>query len=162
MEVQMQSMVNAVIRERDEGSAFWTMGMLSVRKLGSEESGGEAAVMEASFPPDVAPPLHVHTREAELNYVLEGEVTFRCGDEVKTCGPGGFVYLPKEVPHTFKVGPAGARVLFIVLPGGAERLYEEVGVPATRRELPGLPPNVARWLELSHSYGIRVVGGPLP
>ncbi len=150
-----------MIRGADEGPAFWSMGMLSIRKLGGEESSGEVAVMEARFPGGLATPLHVHSREAELNYVLEGEVTFRCGEEVRSCGPGSFVHLPRHVPHAFRIGAGGARVLFVALPAGIERLYEEVGVPALRLELPDLPPNVARWLELSHSYGIQVLGPPM-
>ncbi len=161
MNVDLHKPAHPVIRHPGEASAFWTMGQLLVRQLGGDESGGEVAVTETRMPGGLATPLHIHSRESELGYVLEGEVDFRCGEETRRCGPGGFFYLPKGFPHAFKVAPAGARVLFVALPAGIERLYEEVGVPAERMELPNLPPEIARWLELSHSYGIQVVGPPL-
>lgn len=151
----------ALIRDAGEGTALWTMGQLMTIKARSAETGGELAAMEIAMPQTAAPPLHIHRREAEIMYVLEGEVTFRCGDEVRTVGPGGFVYLPKGVAHAFRPGPAGARVLALVVPGGLEELYEEVGRPTTELRLPDLPPEVARWMQLSHRYGIEVIGPPL-
>lgn len=150
-----------IIRDGDEGDALWSMGQLWLIKARGAETGGELAAMEVTMPTHAAPPLHTHQHEAEVMYVLEGEVTFRCGDEVRRCGPGGFVYLPRGVPHAFRAGPSEARVFSVVFPGGLEGLYEGVGAPAAELRLPDLPPDVAKWLELSHRYGIEVIGPPL-
>src|SRR5690242_7558394 len=151
----------AIIRDAGEGDALWTMGQLWTLKARSAETAGELAAMEVAMPAAAAPPLHIHHHEAEVMYVLEGEITFRCGDEVRTCGPGGFVYLPHGVPHAFLPGPQGTRVLALVVPGGLENLYQEVGEPASELRLPDLPPEVAKWMQLSHRYGIEVIGPPL-
>lgn len=118
-------------------------------------------VMEALMPPGSAPPFHIHRHETVINYVLAGEIRFQCGEATFNDGPGGFIYLPKGVPHRFKVGSDSARMLCVVTPAGLEDLYERVGVTASRRELPILPPNVAGWIELSRAHGIEIVGPPL-
>jgi quercetin dioxygenase-like cupin family protein len=135
--------------------------MLMAVKASALETGGTCSVLEVSFPPNVGPPLHIHTRESELNYVLSGEMTFRCGDDEFACGPGGFLYLPRDMPHAFKSGSTGARMLAITLPGGLEGLYETVGMEAESPTLPTEPPNIAGWLEHASSYGLEIVGSPL-
>ena len=79
---------------------------------------------------------------------------------------GDFIYLPRNVPHAFRVtGPGPARFLALSLPGRLLDLYDEVGAPALERRLPdgGAPAaEIARWGEISARYGIRVVGPPIP
>jgi quercetin dioxygenase-like cupin family protein len=151
----------AIIRDAGDGYGIWSMGGHWTIKANAEDTGGELAAMEILMPGGTAPPLHAHHHEVELMYVVEGEVSFRCGEEQRACQPGAFVYLPRGVPHAFKVESSQARLLGLVVPGGLERFYEAVGEPATKLKLPDAPPDVARWLELSHGYGIEVVGPPL-
>lgn len=153
--------LKAIIRDTGEGDAFWTMGQLWTLKARSSETGGNLAAMEVAMGAGSAPPLHIHHNESEIMYVVEGSITFRCGDEVRACGPGGFVYLPSGVPHAFLAGPQGAKVLGLVLPGGLEELYEQAGVLATELRLPNMPPDVAKWMQLSHRFGIEVIGPPM-
>jgi quercetin dioxygenase-like cupin family protein len=150
-----------LLLEPGAGRHLWTMGMLMTVKASADETDQDCSVMEVTFPPGVGPPLHVHHREAELNYVLRGSMTFRCGDEELRCGAGGFVYLPKGVAHAFKSGPDGATMLAVALPGGIERLYEAVGEPAVEPVLPSSPPDIPGWLEHAGSFGVEVVGPPL-
>jgi quercetin dioxygenase-like cupin family protein len=144
-----------------EGHQLWTMGMLMTIKASASETGETCSVLEVSLPPNVGPPLHIHTREAELNYVLSGEISIRCGDDAIECGSGGFVYLPRGIPHAFKSGPEGAKMLAITMPGGLEGLYEAVGIEAESPTLPSEPPNIAGWLEHAPSFGLEIVGPPL-
>jgi quercetin dioxygenase-like cupin family protein len=72
-------------------------------------------------------PLHVHDNEDGLSYVLEGRLTFQVGDEISTASAGEVVRMPRGVRHTFwNAGPAPARALDIVTPGGLENYYEEI------------------------------------
>jgi mannose-6-phosphate isomerase-like protein (cupin superfamily) len=151
-----------VVRSADEGTALWTMGQLMLVKATSEETGGEMAALDTRMTWMAAPPLHIHHHESEINIVLEGEMTVRCGDETWECGPGSFVYLPKGVPHAFRPGPDGARMIGIVMPGGLETLYEKVGVPAAELRLPDLPPNIEGWMTHASAYGLELVGPPIP
>ena len=70
------------------------------------------------------PPRHVHTREDEFIYVLEGEVGFTIGDQRHRGGPGTFVSFPRNVPHGFEIHGPAARLLIINTPGGFERMFE--------------------------------------
>lgn len=143
-----------------EGTALWTMGQLMTIKVRKGDTAGELGAMETLLPPNLGIPPHIHHRESEVNLVLEGWMRFTLDGQVFECGPGGFVYLPKGHAHRFETGPDGARMLAIVLPGGLEALYERVGVPASERRLPTIPPDVAGWMALTPEFGIEVLGPP--
>lgn len=156
---------HVVIRRAQEGEAIWAVGSLFTVKLAAEESGGPLSVMHVVSAPGGATPLHVHHHEAEAFYLLEGEMTYQAGDEVVELGSGSFVYLPKAVPHRFRIrGNKPAVFLALGTPGGVEHLYREVGVPATERILPP-PPTQAdfdRWPKAAPKYGLELLGAPLP
>src|SRR5438874_4823008 len=85
---------------------------------------------EAVVPPGGGPPPHVHSREEEGFYVLEGEVTFRVGEERFVATAGTFANMPVGTPHSFRnEGSHPARMLISVAPAGLERMFFEVGVP---------------------------------
>jgi quercetin dioxygenase-like cupin family protein len=150
-----------LVVRNNEGTHLWTMGMLMTVKASARQTNGQVSAMEVRFPPGAAPPLHIHHHEAEINYVLEGQMRFQCGDAVYDCGPGDFVYLPRNTPHSFRAGPDGARMLAFAAPAGIDELYEKVGEPAQELRLPDAPPNVARWLELAPDFSIEVLGPPV-
>lgn len=81
-------------------------------------------VVEITLHPGEEPPLHIHTREDEYLYVLEGDVSFYVGEEKYRAGAGGFVSFPRELVHTFAIESDSARLLVIVTPGGFERMFE--------------------------------------
>src|SRR4051794_6723967 len=153
-------------RAAGAGPATWSMGALFERLAGADDTGGELAVSVVTQPPGAASPLHVHTREAEAWYVLDGTMTYVAGDRTFHLGAGDFIYLPRNVPHAFRItGTVPSRFLALTLPGALMGLYDEVGVPAGERRLPDggvSPQDVARWNELGARYGLRVVGPPIP
>ncbi len=148
------------------GTATWAMGSLFERLVSASDTGGQLGVSVVTQPCGAASPLHVHTREAEAWYVLDGEITYVAGAATVPMGPGDFIYLPRNVPHAFRVtGPGPARFLALSLPGRLLDLYDEVGTPALDRRLPGggaPAAEIGRWGEISARYGIRVVGPPIP
>jgi hypothetical protein len=93
---------------------------------------------------------------------------YRAGDQDYTLHPGCFIYLPKGLPHAFRIrGDAPARFLALAEPGGILHLYDEVGLPATELRLPGpdgLTPEqeIPRWNQVGARYGLEVVGPPIP
>jgi quercetin dioxygenase-like cupin family protein len=80
------------------GAATWSMGGLFERLVSGKETGGQLGVSLVTQPLGIATPLHVHTREAEAWYLLEGTLTYQAGDERVDLEPGGFIYLPRNVP----------------------------------------------------------------
>jgi quercetin dioxygenase-like cupin family protein len=157
-----------VVVTRSAGSsvATWAMGSLFERLVSARETGGQLGVSVVTQPPGAASPLHVHTREAEAWYLLEGAMTYRAGPEDVRLVAGDFIYLPRDVPHAFRTtGPVPSRFLALTVPGDLLDIYDEVGTPASARRLPdgGLPAaEIARWIELAPRYGLRIVGPPIP
>jgi mannose-6-phosphate isomerase-like protein (cupin superfamily) len=72
-----------------------------------ETSGAFTLLQTQGEPPDFGPPMHLHRDAAEAFYVLEGEYLMYLEDRQQRCPPGTFVYVPRAVPHTFKVVSPG-------------------------------------------------------
>jgi len=95
--------------------------------LRGDDSEGALSVVDEVIPPGYGPPMHVHPSFAEGFYVLGGELTFQCGDELLTGTTGSWVFVPKGVAHTFaNLSGQPARALLICSPAGFERHFEQV------------------------------------
>jgi quercetin dioxygenase-like cupin family protein len=75
-----------------QGAATWALGSLFEQLVAGDRTGGALAGTLVTQPPGLATPLHVHTREAEAWFVLDGTLTYRAGSEVLDLGPGDFIY----------------------------------------------------------------------
>ena len=95
-------------------------------RVPAESTSGAYTLFE-EVPPMVDTPKHVHEREDELFYVLEGEHVFEVGDEAIRLGPGGLVFAPRGVPHAQRrVVPGAGRLLVQTSPGGFEGFFREL------------------------------------
>ena len=146
-----------------EGETTWFQPNRMVLKASADTTGGAFGLLESWVRAGSSPPLHVHHREDESFWVLEGRVRFRAGDLDLEAGPGSFVFLPRDVPHTFVVeGDEDAHLLTLLTPGGGERFFLDAGRPA---EGPGLPPpgppDVEKLEQVAELYGAEIVGPPL-
>jgi quercetin dioxygenase-like cupin family protein len=86
-----------------QGPATWAMGSLFERLVTGGQTAGSLDVAVVTQPPGLATPTHVHTREAEAWFVLEGTLTYRAGDRLADLAAGDFIYLPRDVPHAFRI-----------------------------------------------------------
>ncbi len=119
-------------------------------KLAAAQSNGELTVIEDDIPPDSGPPLHVHERENETYYVLDGEFEFVCGPDHVTGGRGTFVFAPRGLPHRYKnIGRTPGRILFGFTPAGIEKFFAELGA---QKEL-----NPQIMSEIARRHGISIV-----
>jgi mannose-6-phosphate isomerase-like protein (cupin superfamily) len=123
------------------GEQRWFFGMLAQVKASAADTDGQYTLVELTAPAGLEAPLHVHYREDEGFYVLEGSLTVQVGDETIDLGAGQYALGPRNIPHRFTIGPEGARMLWVLTPGGFEDLLEEASVPAERPTVP--PPSVA-------------------
>lgn len=142
--------------------AFWWQGSLYRIKARTENTGGALGLVEATFYRGFGPPLHVHRREDEGIFVIEGEIRFRQAEEEFVGGPGSWVWGPRGVPHTFKVESDSARALVVLTPAGFERMFEVGGVPVRESAQPPVQeydPDAA--VAISEQFGFEVVGPPL-
>jgi quercetin dioxygenase-like cupin family protein len=145
-----------------QDTVWWQGGLMEI-KARVEDTGGALGIVAGSFyQRGYGPPLHVHSREDEAMFVLEGEIRVRVGDDEFVAGPGTWVWQPRSVPHTFSVESESARVLFVFTPGGLEGMFEEGGVPAgDSAEPPQREYDVEAAAALAKSYGFEVVGPAL-
>ena len=115
----------------------------------SEHTGGAYAIIETANDPGTGVPVHVHEREDETWFVLEGEYTFQVGEDVIRAGPGDYLFGPRNVPHSYGNHTASvARALIMVTPGGFERFWRESARLAGDR---------AAHEELGRKYGVKPV-----
>ena len=149
------------ISSRQE-DAFWWQGGLYRMKARAADTGGALGLVEASLYRGFGPPLHIHRREDEGIYVIEGEIRFRQREEEFVRGPGSWVWGPRDVPHTFKVESEGARALILVTPGGFERMFEVGGVPVSdSAEPPAQKYHPEEAVAISEQFGFEVIGPQL-
>lgn len=118
----------------DGGERLSWMGEPTMLKLTGEQTGGLYAVAEIISTPEGFVPLHVHHREDEAFFVLDGEVTFTIGEDVVEAGPGSFAFGPRDVPHRYAVVTPSARMLMLFSPAGFEGFIRETSEPADSLE----------------------------
>lgn len=143
-----------------EGEAYWWTGELATIKATAEQTDGHLALVEILAPEGVQIPMHVHHREDEAFWVLEGELTFTVAGHAIAARPGDFLLGPRGVPHTYTVDSGPARMLFLFAPAGLEGLIRATGEPATEHVLPPehVVPDMEKLGSLAAGYGIELVG----
>jgi quercetin dioxygenase-like cupin family protein len=124
---------------RGEGEARWWFGALAEFKATAADTGGRMTIVEVTEHPGAEAPLHVHHRDDEGFWILEGDVTFEVGDATIEASAGDYVFGPRGIPHRFTVGDRGWRMLFILVPGGMEDVIRATSEPAPSRTLPPPP-----------------------
>ena len=138
--------------------SVWYNGSLMTLLATGKETQGKFALIEAVSRKGNDPPPHIHRREEEIFYVLEGEVVFSVGDRTIKGMPGTMIFLPRDVRHSFTIESEQARMLILVTPAGLERWFKEFGVPAQAMTLPPANEpgyqNVQRMLEAAPRYGL--------
>ena len=146
----------------------WHFGSLLIWHVLGAENGGQLTMVETLVRAGGEPPLHVHAREDEAFYVVDGEVLFQRGLERIVAGPGQAVLLPRGIPHGFAVRSNTARMLLVLTPGGLEEAFRSVSVPADIADLPphtvaSPAPAVLEAAERAFAdRGVTFVGPPLP
>ena len=148
---------------RDEGPAVWFLNQLVFIKATAKQTGNSFGLIEVFTPVGPASPYHVHRTEDETFYVLEGQLEFISQERRWTGGPGSCVFLPRDVPHGFRVvGTSPARFLVVSTPGGFEGFVMEMGQPASSLTLPTpSAPDMDKMTALAAKYRIEILG-PLP
>jgi Uncharacterized conserved protein, contains double-stranded beta-helix domain len=134
------------------------VGEETLVKVSDADSEGLLAFFHLVAPPMSGPARHVHSREDELFYVLEGEIVFELDGTRHTVRPGGTVYLRRGVVHAYQnLRPQRARLLIATTPGAFSGLFVELSAATPPGEFPALDVLTA----ISEKYGITIVGPPM-
>ena len=138
-----------------EGQTLMVAGGHYTIKASGEDTGGAYTLIEMILPPAGGPPPHLHEREEESFYILEGTLQFQVGEESLRAGAGAFVKAPPGLRHAFKnVGTAPARMLMLVTPAGIEKFFAEISQPVGE---PPAAPNLEKIKEIAPKYGITLL-----
>jgi quercetin dioxygenase-like cupin family protein len=104
--------------------------------LSAEDTGGTFSLVESVMRPGTEPPYHIHQREDETFYILEGHVSVMVDGVVHECRKGDTIFLPRGIPHTFRVRSEIARAMNFITPGGFEKYFQAIGKPALSLDAP--------------------------
>jgi len=152
--------MNPTIRKPAEGRTIAVVGDVYRFLATGEDTNGKYALWEAVVPPGGGPPPHVHSREEEGFYVLEGEITFTINGERVVATAGMFSNMPVGTPHSFKnESSKPAKMLISVAPAGVEKMFFEVGLSLPEGATTALPPTkeeIEKLLAVAPNYGIEI------
>ena len=153
-------MIQAVIKQHGEGRTIAVVGDVYRFLATAEDTNGKYAMWEAIVPPGGGPPPHVHSREEEGFYILEGEITFTIDGKPLIATAGMFANMPVGTPHSFKnESSRSTRMLISVAPAGLEKMFFECGVPVPQGATTAAPPTkeeIEKLLEIAPRYGIEI------
>jgi len=121
---------------RSLDNSRWYMGNMITFLVNSGQTNAAFSVTDYLAKPGNEPPAHVHDREDEFFYVLEGRIDAYIGKEVFRAGLYEGVYFPKFVPHTFTILTLHLRMLILMSPGGFKGYFRDMSEPARSLNLP--------------------------
>lgn len=141
--------------------SVWYNGWLMTFLATAEDTQGKFALIESVGRKGHVPPPHIHHREEETFYVLEGEMTVSVGDRTFKATPGTMVVVPRETVHSFVIESEQVRVLTLLTPAGMEGWFKEFSAPAPAMTLPALGETpyseIQKMLAAAPNYGIEFV-----
>lgn len=150
--------VQPFLRALHEEEPRWLLGSQFWLRATAAQTGGILGVIEQLTPPGHGSPYHVHHNEDEQFYVLEGEIRFFSEGNSWVLGPGGFAFLPRDIPHSIRTeGDTPSRSLLMATLGNFIGFFAETSSP----DPPAGPPDMGALMEAASRYGLEFIG-PLP
>ncbi len=148
------------VRRPGEGRTVGIVGDVYRFLATGVDTNGKYALWEAIVPPGGGPPPHIHSREEEGFFVLEGDISVTVDGERSVLGPGTFANLPVGTLHSFRnATDKPAKMLISVAPAGLENMFLEVGQPlpagATTSPIP-TPADLQKLLAVASRYGVEI------
>lgn len=134
-----------------KGKEWNVFGVKIIGKILSEDTNGKYSVIITETPPNGGPPLHIHTHEDELFYVLKGNFEFFYGDKKILAKKGDFIQLPKGIPHRFiNTDSITGITMNTITPGGFENFFDDIAKFSKTQKL-----SKQKIDSIAHTYGIK-------
>jgi quercetin dioxygenase-like cupin family protein len=162
METQMQLMKGFKSASSRENTRAIPGAVFSFLAKGSETEGNHALI-RILVERGAEPPAHTHSREDESYFILKGSVRYTIGEDKVTVSEGEYVYLPKDIPHSFEILSERADVLMWLSPAGLDQWFWDNSAPAPDgKPLPvtaGPPPTdvVKHFVASLQAYGVEML-----
>jgi quercetin dioxygenase-like cupin family protein len=147
--------MNTNVLHAGQGRSVWVVGDRYTFLATGAETGGAYALIHAQVPPGGGPPPHIHRREDEAFFVLDGQLAIQVDGRNLTAAAGAWITLPRGTLHTFKnTGPTTATMLILVNPSGLDKFFEEVGYD--RAEDSVAPAAIEKLVAVAPKYGLEI------
>jgi mannose-6-phosphate isomerase-like protein (cupin superfamily) len=167
IEREEQRLATSFARAATVDSTFSYMGSLMTFLAKSSETSGRFALMQFYTKPGNEPPPHIHEREHELYFVLEGSMRFYCEDKILDIRAGEVAFLPRGKAHAFNCTSPVVRTLILVQaigadPVGLDTYFLAMAEPAGDMSLPREAITYAaddpkRAVRIAALHGIRIL-----
>ena len=145
---------------KERNTVISVLGEIMDFKITGAETAGALCVVELTSFPHNGPPPHIHHREDESFYVVDGKFSFLMGSRTVEANPGSFCRVPRGTLHTYQnIGTRPGKALLILTPAGFENLWTEIGDPVVKLEGPSGPPSpeiIAQLMDLAPKYGLEI------
>lgn len=146
------------------GGSLWFQGQPVALLAAGGETAGQYALLDTVLMRGSELPPHLHQREDEAYYLLEGQMTFTVGNVTIPARPGEFVFLPRGIVHSYRVETEQCRTLVLLTPAGLEDFICKIGIPMADDSVPqgDLSDGFSRLAAASQDYGLEWVSYPVP
>jgi quercetin dioxygenase-like cupin family protein len=144
-------------RHADHENSMWYRGDLFTYLAEGKDTGGRTTVIEFAPKRGLEPPPHTHLNEDEALYIIEGEMSFRVGEQTFEGKAGSYVFMPRGIQHEWHIHTPEARLLMVFTPSGMENFFKALGDPVVGEDLHNAPqtrPNMAQLRALADQYGL--------
>ena len=128
--------------------------------LTGADTGGAFFLADVLVPPGGGPPPHIHDREDETFYLLQGTMTAQVGDQTVYASEGDCIHLPRGIAHSFRnTGKENLRMLVTATPAGIEKYFEEAFYPAVEGQEPppATPELIGRLMAAAARHGQTIL-----
>jgi quercetin dioxygenase-like cupin family protein len=154
-------MSSAYLAQRDQQQQLeWIDGGIFSVLLDKDATDGQLTVGRFDVAKGEAPPYHMHTREDEIFLLIKGTALVWAGDEETSLGEGGIVFLPRNIPHSYRITSERADLLMITTPGGIEGMFRHAGRDLRTPRPEGFQIPKELLTEASELYGGVILGPP--
>lgn len=145
---------------RGEGDSHWVLGDLYTFKFTGRQTNGAFTLIEQIIQPQSGPPPHIHHREEETFYILEGKFSFLLGEKQVVFETGAAVYIPKGTLHTFRnIDERQGQLLVLITPAGLEDFFYAIGTPAVDKKTPPTIDTtvIEKVMQLAEAYHMSIM-----
>lgn len=136
----------------------WLGGSTLSILLDGKATDGQLMVGRFDVSKGEAPPYHVHSNEDEIFMLITGTALVWADDQESELTEGGIVFLPKKVPHSYRITSEKADLLIITTPAGIEGMFRETGRDRSTPRPPGY--EVTPQPAVATKYGNTILGPP--
>lgn len=153
---------NETVTVRESGFRTYQGGYFSTL-LSPDQTDGKMAILEMVLPKGAEPPPHLHEKEDEIFYILEGEISFTIDGKKYPLKAGESFFAARNIPHFFSIETATVRLLTIMTPGDLWNYFIEFSEPGDKTPVISEPAarstdEIIKMTErLYNRYGIKVL-----